>query len=387
MLLPRKWALSLGLLAAIPTVSVAGPFDLLQPQSSAEQASSPAEGSSKTENQRVAEEIAKSLKRANLVHKDVAIQFESGTATISGQIKDEAQRAAVSRIVGRVDGVQNVQNQLSLMGSTPAAPVSQPQTAMAQQPVGAPSQVQPVSYAQSAQNNQEVAQNIAGALSSVGMSGYDIEIRYKNGVASLIGTVDGPEQAMRAHQAAASVPGVNQVMNRLTVAGQPAPGAPGGAPQFGPTGPGQPQFGGPGQPQFGGPGQPQFGGPGQMPYGPPQGAPIQQVQGYAPGPQGAPQAYGPNPGNVQQMGHKVYNSPNMPSNAWPAYAQYDNYSAVTYPSQYDASAWPYIGPYYPYPQVPLGWRKSTLSWEDGSWNLEFDSRTDRWWWFMNPKNW
>ncbi|MEW4488415.1 BON domain-containing protein [Thalassoglobus sp. JC818] len=371
MLLPRKWALSLGLLAAIPTVSVAGPFDLLQPQSSAEQASSPAEGSSKTENQRVAEEIAKSLKRANLVHKDVAIQFESGTATISGQIKDEAQRAAVSRIVGRVDGVQNVQNQLSLMGSTPAAPVSQPQTAMAQQPAGAPSQVQPVSYAQSAQNNQEVAQNIAGALSSVGMSGYDIEIRYKNGVASLIGTVDGPEQAMRAHQAAASVPGVHQVMNRLTVAGQPAPGAPGGAPQFGPTGPGQPQFGG----------------PGQMPYGPPQGAPIQQVQGYAPGPQGAPQAYGPNPGNVQQMGHKVYNSPNMPSNAWPAYAQYDNYSAVTYPSQYDASAWPYIGPYYPYPQVPLGWRKSTLSWEDGSWNLEFDSRTDRWWWFMNPKNW
>ena len=86
-------------------------------------------------------------------------------------------------------------------------------------------------------------------------------------------------------------------------------------------------------------------------------------------------------------GHAIYNQPNFPNNAWPTYAQYPNYSAVSYPSQYSASAWPYIGPFYPYPQVPLGWRKATLEWDDGYWNLNFRARTDRWWWFLDPKNW
>ena len=50
----------------------------------------------------------------------------------------------------------------------------------------------------------------------------------------------------------------------------------------------------------------------------------------------------------------------MPGYAWPSYAAYPNYAAVTYPKQYSPTAWPYIGPFYPYPQVPLGWRKVTL---------------------------
>jgi hypothetical protein len=63
--------------------------------------------------------------------------------------------------------------------------------------------------------------------------------------------------------------------------------------------------------------------------------------------------------------------PNMPCHAWPSYASYPNYGAVTYPKQYSATAWPYIGPFYPYPQVPLGWRKVTLEWDDGWWWLDF----------------
>ena len=60
--------------------------------------------------------------------------------------------------------------------------------------------------------------------------------------------------------------------------------------------------------------------------------------------------------------------------AWPSYASHPNYAAVTYPKQYSASAWPYIGPFYPYPQVPLGWRKVTLEWDDGWWFLDFKDR-------------
>ncbi len=67
-------------------------------------------------------------------------------------------------------------------------------------------------------------------------------------------------------------------------------------------------------------------------------------------------------------------SPNMPNYAWPGYAAHPNYGAVTYPKQYSPSAWPYIGPFYPYPQVPLGWRKVALEWDDGWWYLDFNDK-------------
>jgi hypothetical protein len=66
--------------------------------------------------------------------------------------------------------------------------------------------------------------------------------------------------------------------------------------------------------------------------------------------------------------------PNMPNYAWPSYAAYPNYAALQYPTQYSPTAWPYIGPFYPYPQVPLGWRRVSLEWDDGWWFLDFDER-------------
>ena len=64
-------------------------------------------------------------------------------------------------------------------------------------------------------------------------------------------------------------------------------------------------------------------------------------------------------------------SANLPGYAWPSYAAHPNYGAVSYPKQYSPSAWPYIGPFYPYPQVPLGWRRVALEWDDGFWHLDF----------------
>jgi hypothetical protein len=112
--------------------------------------------------------------------------------------------------------------------------------------------------------------------------------------------------------------------------------------------------------------------PGQQPM--PQQPVTQQYAGqYQPayGPQGQmayhPEAYGPQgplPGQ--------YNQPNLPDYAWPAYANYPNYAQVSYPRSYSPKAWPYIGPFYPYPQVPMGWRKVTLEHHDGWWWLDFD---------------
>jgi hypothetical protein len=73
-------------------------------------------------------------------------------------------------------------------------------------------------------------------------------------------------------------------------------------------------------------------------------------------------------------GTPAYDNPQMPSYAWPSYASYPNYAALTYPHQYSPTAWPYIGPFYPYPQVPLGWRKVMLEWDDGWWYLDFLSK-------------
>ena len=73
-------------------------------------------------------------------------------------------------------------------------------------------------------------------------------------------------------------------------------------------------------------------------------------------------------------GGMAYDEPQMPNHAWPSYAAHPNYGAVSYPQQYSPMAWPYIGPFYPYPQVPLGWRKVTLEWDDGWWMLDFKSK-------------
>ena len=87
---------------------------------------------------------------------------------------------------------------------------------------------------------------------------------------------------------------------------------------------------------------------------------------------GAPVAMGGGPS--YGAGVPRTDNPQMPNYAWPSYAAAPNYAAVTYPKQYSASAWPYIGPFYPYPQVPLGWRKVALEWDDGLWYLDFSSK-------------
>lgn len=98
---------------------------------------------------------------------------------------------------------------------------------------------------------------------------------------------------------------------------------------------------------------------------------------------GMPMGGGPGMGQPMPMGGSGVGmpavpvrggGPNMPKYAWPSYAASPNYAALQYPTQYSPTAWPYIGPFYPYPQVPLGWRRVSLEWDDGWWFLDFDER-------------
>lgn len=202
-------------------------------------------------------------------------------------------------------------------------------------------------------NNQAVAQDIATSLGEVGLVGYEIEVRYENGIAHLVGEVPSAQQIQAAGFAASRVPGVQSVKNDLKIG----------------SGISQTAF------QQG------------MPAGYPM--PQQQFQQY---PQvhpasmmGAPMGAAGAPSPIAGAGN--YSNPQLPNHAWPAYAQYPNSAAVSYPKQHSASAFPYIGPFYPYPQVPLGWREVSLQWDDGYWQLDFEQKKDAWYWLFAPKNW
>ena len=102
--------------------------------------------------------------------------------------------------------------------------------------------------------------------------------------------------------------------------------------------------------------------------------PMSMAGGMAPtaAPCQGPGCYG---GAAPTMGMGMpSDAPNLPGYAWPGYASHPHFGQVAYPQQYSPSAWPYIGPFYPYPQVPLGWRKVTLEWDDGWWMLDFHDK-------------
>jgi osmotically-inducible protein OsmY len=402
----RNWVLSVALMAACPGMALAGPFD-------ANPFKSGGSSSARRSNDAVAQDIAAALRQARLEGREIEIGYINGVATLTGKIADSRQKEAATRACKAVEGVSRVQNELVVMAEAEDMPFGgrvQPagyeangrggvQQVGLNLPDSAAIAATQSRAASSKTGNQQMAQKVADSLQAAGVGGQKIEVRYTDGRALLGGEVTSPAVKARAEQAAKSVPGVKAVDNRLAVvpaddeeearpAGRAtrkprspyintayqepgaAPAAPNGAAPQGPPGGGMP----PGGPGYGPP--PGYGAPGG--YGPPGG-------GFGPpGPAGAPGGYGP-PGQAGAPG--VYDNPYLPEHSYPTYAAYPNYAAVSYPKQYSASAWPYIGPFYPYPQVPLGWRAATLEWDDGYWNLNFRSRTDKWWWFMNPKNW
>ena len=387
----HKWLMAAGIAAATPGLSQAEPFQLFAPRAKPG-AQAPAGGAAaaKASNQAVAEQIAKALRAAKLSGYNIEVQFQNGQAILTGSVKTNEQRSLATRVVGQVPGVQSVDNKLAATDAAGPRTAAAPRTPAAAPPARQPA-IQPVQYEVEGQGqgqgaaafpqtedassqNQQMANSIADALKGAQFSGYNIEIQYQEGVALLGGAVTDPNQKAAASQIVSRVPGVQRVDNRLQVVGRPqAPPA-----QYaGYQGP-PPGYQGP-PPGYQGPPPGYQGPPGGVPGGPPAAG---QDGGFMNG--GPMPAYGPPSSGVS---HSVYDQPHLPEHAWPSYAQYPNYAQVTYPSQYSASAWPYIGPFYPYPQVPLGWREAQLEWDDGYWNLNFRPRTSRWWWFLDPHNW
>lgn len=324
-----------------------------RPTKSAQRAATPqpVTGESPQQVQQITSQIASAIQQSGVRGHDINLRYRGGVATLIGTAQSPQDVARLTQVISRVPGVRQVNNQLRAPGMD--------------------SPIQQVSGTTSGSANQKVAEQIAQALAANRLSGLDIEVRYNGGKATLSGPVPHPQVAMIAHQVTASVPGVLQVDNRLTVQGPPAgmPGQPAGFPGAGPNPHVMPV-----NHQMGRQPNPAMLAAGAM------GGMAAGAMGMGPGP-------GPHAHGAGSPSHLAYDLPNLPNHSWPTYASYPNYAQVTYPKEYSASAWPYIGPFYPYPQVPLGWRQVQLEWDDGSWNLNFRPRTDRWFWYLDPKNW
>jgi hypothetical protein len=223
-----------------------------------------------------------------------------------------------------------------------------------------------------------VATQIAQRLKQSGrLQGYRIGVKYKDGAAWLVGTVTNEQQLAAAIAIAEQTPGVDYIINKLEVATPTAVASDAGAVQAGAVQPVSAQ-----QPTPARGSEPIAQTPSVMHAAQPapamgqRGVPLPialvgAVQPGAPMPAPVAAAYTPGAMGAAQVN---YESPNMPSYAWPSYAAAPNYAAVTYPKQYSPTAFPYIGPFYPYPQVPLGWRRVSLEWDDGWWMLDFHER-------------
>ena len=201
--------------------------------------------------------------------------------------------------------------------------------------------------------NQKTADAIAATLRQSGtLRHYGVDISFAAGTAELSGTVADLSQREEVLRIVQGVPGVERVRDRMMIASplrtvaadvEDKPPPAGELPKLPPPikeGAAPPAAG---APAAGAPGQP---------------IPIFQA------PPGVP--YGLNP-------------PQMPPYAWPTYAPYNNYSRVAYPTAYPYNAWPFIGPIYPYPKVPLGWRSVKLEFEDGYWWFSKTASKYDWW--------
>jgi hypothetical protein len=300
--------------------------------------------------------------------------------------------------------------------NNPHSPV---QPASAHQPASnsvapMPSAPSPAIASQDQEINQQLGAKLKQAMASGRLDGRNLMFKVEHGVVWFRGSVTSPAQENLVVTTAQTLPGVTKVLKDIQVtpvqdayidsrsitsatvqatATQPVANATAKKPAAHPAASAGLQATGPAQPQLM-PVNPYYGYP-YAGYYPQSQAPVAFAPARpasaqiadpaaAPAPAGAPgmPAYGGGvPVSPVAFGGGTgvrYDHPHLPAYSWPSYAAYPNYGAVTYPKTYSPTVWPYIGPFYPYPQVPLGWRKVTLEWDDGWWQLDFQDQSRPW---------
>lgn len=382
----------------------------------------------------IAEQIIQRLKTSRDSHQlqnfTLDMKVDNGVVLFRGNVSEESQRKLLINATDGIDGITQVVDEVTVTADHAPAPVAHPQpreAAMATSAMDASAQPAPVrqvrepepqvalaadpdfsfseALAVQAQafrpepqviqtqvrrtaaveptTDEQVVSAVVAALNQAKQSGqlkgFGIDVKSQNGVLQLTGRAGSPAQRDSIIRIAEAVPGVAGIREAIAI-----PTAAPNLPRL-PEPPSlaevestlkplpaelgnQPVRRAPATAASAPLGLPAMAAPYRSQPGAPTAArPI----GYGSAPvAGQPVPIGP----ISAVGAPRYDSPNLPNYAWPGYAAHPNYAALTYPQQYSPSAWPYIGPFYPYPQVPLGWRKVSLEWDDGWWFLDFTDR-------------
>lgn len=205
----------------------------------------------------------------------------------------------------------------------------------------------------SANPNQKVADDVAYRLRSTGSaSGADVSIVAQEGIVTLAGSAKDAAQKARIAADVKAVTGVVIVRDNVRAGASGVVQVQDPPINLSPIIP--PPLGPDGLPQ-----QP-------LPVAPPVAGGFNPI--VEPMPLGVPGQASPD-----------MQAPNLPPYAWPTYAPHNNLSRVAYPQAYPYNAFPFIGPFYPFPKVPLGWRKVSLEWDDGHWYLGRQSAPHDYW--------
>jgi len=314
------------------------------------------------DSQRIARDLGTKLKAAQKEGKlqgfAIDVQVDNGELWLKGQVSTEEQKKLVLDTARRIRGVRRVVNELTVDAEIETIS-GHDDRAIAPVQTGA---------TDSEAIAQEVLSQLREQKEKGALKNFGIDVQVDDGVVWMSGYVPDTRQQTIALNIARYIPGVKQVVNDLTVtSGQPTQLAQA-------TSPAQPQR--------------QIVGWALVPANQAQAAAAQPASNQTPlafaparpanhtamlqdGSQPVPMMSSMAGGGVAAA---RFDHPQLPGYAWPSYASYPNYAALSYPQQYSAAAWPYIGPFYPYPQVPLGWRRVNLEWDDGWWQLDFKDR-------------
>ena len=347
----------------------------------------------------IADAIVTSLKQkqtdGSLKGFDIDLTVNQGQVILSGKVGSEDQLAMVLATARSVTDVKEVVNQIKVTTATTIQPAQDLALQMAAPPamptpvtpavkpastsegdVGGAIQTaaaKPTASAGDARITDQIIDKLTAEKSAGALSKFDLDVSTVGGEVWARGWVVNPQHKQKILQTIQSTSGVQRVIDDISIV--PASRVQAASSMV-------PQDGG-----IPGVAVPGVAVPGLE-------APIAAPRAFAPSTIGTPVGTSPVAGVGGPVGGMVgqpgpvpmasgpsygggvprYDQPNMPSYAWPSYAAYPNYAAVTYPKQYSATAWPYIGPFYPYPQVPLGWRRVSLEWDDGLWYLDFSSK-------------
>lgn len=353
----------------------------------------------------IAEEIIKRLKsnRDSGALKDFTLDMkvDQGVVAFRGNVTEEAQKQLVLGTAEGIEGVANVLDQVTVATVEQAAAeeakpeVTETKETAAQEKsefsfrkalleqVSAEAEVSEVEEAMMPASSEEVEVDSAivsgvisaltGAKEAGQLRGFGVDVKSQNGVVQLVGRASSEAQRNTIIALAEGVEGVTGVRQNISVPkAAPAMPKPVFAAQDVEANSLAPVAVDPVVRPARDSAAPSVA-VAAMPVASEEAPMTRTVANFAPAPgpvagQPVPMAAVPAPGTPR------YDTPNLPNYAWPGYAAHPNYAQVTYPTQYSPSAWPFIGPFYPYPQVPLGWRRVSLEWDDGWWFLDFSDR-------------